>query len=94
MNRKALIAGLKAEIAALAAKGDDVTDEDLASIEAKSAEIATHEADEAKDFWTRTVVVTSKDENLTKAHVRYLESRLVQIATTANRATLSALTQQ
>ena len=48
MNRKALIAGLKAEIAALAAKGDDVTDEDLASIEAKSAEIATHEADEAK----------------------------------------------
>jgi hypothetical protein len=38
-----------------------------------------------KDFWTRTVVVTSKDENLTKAHVRYLESRLVQIIAQAIR---------
>src|SRR4051794_12190040 len=51
--------------------------------------LTRHESDEAKDFWTRTVVVTSKDENLTKAHVRYLESRLVQIAAKANRATLS-----
>src|SRR4051794_39350288 len=51
--------------------------------------LTRHESDESKDFWTRTVVVASKDENLTKAHVRYLESRLVQIATRANRATLS-----
>src|SRR5262249_45239334 len=40
--------------------------------------LTKHDADEANDFRTRTVVVTSKDENLTKAHVRYLESRLVQ----------------
>ena len=50
--------------------------------------LTQHEGDESKDFWTRTVVVTSKDENLTKAHVRYLESRLLQIATQAGRATL------
>ena len=50
--------------------------------------LTKHEGDEARDFWTRTVIVTSKDENLTKAHVRYLESRLIQIITQANRAVL------
>ena len=30
-----------------------------------------------KDFWDRAIVLTSKDTNLTKAHVRYLESRLI-----------------
>jgi hypothetical protein len=38
-----------------------------------------------KDFWTEVVAFTSKDENLTKAHVRYLESRLVGIAKQAGR---------
>ena len=33
-----------------------------------------------KDFWNEVVFFTSKDENLTKAHVKYLESRLVQLA--------------
>lgn len=41
-----------------------------------------------KDFWTRVVIVTSKDDNLTKAHTRYLESRLATIATAAKRCTL------
>lgn len=31
-----------------------------------------------KDFWTWVVVFVSKDDNLTKAHVRWLEARLVQ----------------
>ncbi|MDX2198604.1 MAG: GIY-YIG nuclease family protein [Phycisphaerae bacterium] len=48
--------------------------------------LAIHDRDEARDFWQRTVFVVSKDENLTKAHARYLESRLVQMATEANRA--------
>ena len=30
----------------------------------------------AKEFWTSAIVFVSKDENLTKAHVRYLENRL------------------
>ena len=33
-----------------------------------------------KDFWDEVVIITSKDANLTSAHVRYLESRLVRIA--------------
>jgi hypothetical protein len=41
-----------------------------------------------KDFWTRVVVITSKDTNLTKSHGRYLESRLITIATQAGRVTL------
>jgi hypothetical protein len=38
-----------------------------------------------KEFWTEVVIFTSKDENLTKGHVRYLEARLVQLATAASR---------
>src|SRR5713101_7932805 len=30
-----------------------------------------------KEFWTSAIVFVSKDENLTKAHVRYLEGRLI-----------------
>jgi Domain of unknown function (DUF4357) len=33
-----------------------------------------------KDFWTRVVLFTKKDGSLNKAHVRYLESRLVSLA--------------
>lgn len=38
-----------------------------------------------KEFWTEVVTFTSKDENLTKAHVRYLESRLVTMTKGAGR---------
>lgn len=41
-----------------------------------------------KEFWDRVVVITSKDANLTKAHGRYLESRLIDLATRAGRVTL------
>lgn len=34
-----------------------------------------------KDFWERVCLVTSKDQNLTKAHVKFLESRLIVTAT-------------
>lgn len=38
-----------------------------------------------KDFWNETIVFVSKDENLNKAHIKYLENRLHDIATVANR---------
>ncbi len=38
-----------------------------------------------KDFWSELVAFTSKDDNLTKAHVRYLESRLISLAQIAGR---------
>lgn len=39
-----------------------------------------------KDFWNHIVFFTSKDENLTKAHIRYLEGRLIEQAKQAGRA--------
>lgn len=41
-----------------------------------------------KDFWDRVVVVTSKDANITKAHGRYLESKLIALAAQAGRVTV------
>ena len=41
-----------------------------------------------KEFWVSAIVFVSKDENLTKAHVRYLESRLLGEAAKINRFTL------
>ena len=38
-----------------------------------------------KEFWNESVVFISKDENLNKAHIKYLESRLFEIATNASR---------
>lgn len=38
-----------------------------------------------KDFWNETIVFISKDDNLNKAHIKYLENRLHEIAQTAKR---------
>lgn len=47
-----------------------------------------HDPTRGKDFWTRVVIVTSKDDHLTKAHTRFLESRLLELAHKAQRCTL------
>lgn len=41
--------------------------------------------DRQKDFWNEAVIFTSKDQNLTKAHVKFLESCLVTLAKNADR---------
>jgi len=38
-----------------------------------------------KDFWSECVVFTSKDDNLNKAHVKYLESKIYELAKESNR---------
>ncbi len=38
-----------------------------------------------KDYWNEAVVLISKDDNLNKAHIKYLENRLHQIAIKVNR---------
>ena len=38
-----------------------------------------------KDFWNEVILFTSKDDNLTKSHIKYLESRIVQIASETKR---------
>jgi len=41
-----------------------------------------------KDFWIQVIVFVSKDENLTKAHIRYLEGRLIEAANALGRVKL------
>jgi len=45
--------------------------------------LTTH--DSSKDFWFTAIAFVSKDNNLTKAHVKYLESRCMEIAMLAKR---------
>ena len=44
--------------------------------------------DRKKEFWNEVIIFTSKDENLTKGHIKYLESRLVEISKSAERYSL------
>lgn len=48
--------------------------------------LATHDA--TKEFWQTAVAFVSKDNNLTKAHVKYLESKCLTLANRAKRYNL------
>ncbi len=61
-------------------EGDDIS--------ARLYEHSRPENQGGKDFWNRVIILTNKDANLTKAHARYLESRLIAIANQAGRALL------
>ena len=39
----------------------------------------------SKEFWNEAIIFVSKDDNLNKAHIKYLESRLYEIAKDADR---------
>lgn len=39
----------------------------------------------SKDFWNEAIIFISKDENLNKAHIKYIENRLHEVAKSANR---------
>lgn len=45
--------------------------------------------DENKDFFDQVLILTSKDSNLTKAHVKFLESTIVELMREVDRVTLS-----
>ena len=42
-----------------------------------------------KDFWNQVTFFVSKDENLTKAHIRYLEGQLLGLAKAAGRSVVA-----
>ncbi len=48
--------------------------------------LTTH--DNSKDFWRTAIAFVSKDNNLTKAHVKFLESRCIEIARRVERCNL------
>ena len=39
----------------------------------------------SKEFWNQVVAFVSKDENLTKAHIKYLEGKLIEIGNKAGK---------
>jgi len=51
--------------------------------------LTAHNKDPDKDFWDQAIVFTSKDQNLTKAHVRYLEARFIFLALQAKRTSVA-----
>ena len=51
-----------------------------------SRRLTQHSKDDRKDFWERFIAVTNKDLNLTKAHVRYLEGKLIAQLVAAKKA--------
>ena len=66
--------------------GKDEEGKDLAYIgEAETILKRLNQHLNQKDFWNETIVFISKDENLNKAHIKYLENRLHDIAKNANR---------
>lgn len=65
---------------------DEETGEEAVYIgeaEIVSERIAQHLS--GKEFWNECVAFTSKDDNLTKSHIKYLESRLVETAKNSDR---------
>ncbi|RPE67432.1 uncharacterized protein DUF4357 [Pacificibacter maritimus] len=58
-----------------------------------SLRLSSHSRDDDKAFWERFIAVTSKDMNLTKAHVKYLEGRLISILKDAKKSTLANKTE-
>jgi hypothetical protein len=55
--------------------------------------LTSHNADPEKEFWDTVCVITSKDQNLTKAHVRYLEGRIIEIIKDEGRAIIQNKTE-
>ena len=45
-----------------------------------SKRLKQHAQNENKDYWVHTSAFVSKDDNLTKAHIRYIEGKLIQRA--------------
>lgn len=62
--------------------GDSDNESELPQVyvgEAENVYIRLGQHIKGKEFWTDAVVFSSKDDNLTKAHIRYLEHQLIQL---------------
>ena len=79
----------KAGVYFLFGKSEENPDEDAVYI-GEAEEAYKRLAQQQKlEFWSEAVVFISKDENLNKAHVKYLESKLYDIAKMAKRYTIT-----
>ena len=60
----------------------------LGKVTISGVESANMQTPEKKSFWDYACVITSKDQNLTKAHVLFLEAKIIERALSADRVTL------
>ena len=64
--------------------GTDIKDTDkrlgyIGESEDVASRLQKHFSDSEKEFWSETVALVSKDENLTKSHARYVEAKLMEL---------------
>jgi hypothetical protein len=65
---------------------DEITGDNMAYIgEAENVFERLQSHYKTKDFWNEVIFFVNKDENLTKSHVKHLESRIIQLATSTKR---------
>lgn len=57
--------------------------------EAENVRDRLHDHVASKEFWNEVILFTSKDQNLTKAHVKYLESRIWTLSRDTKRYTVT-----
>ena len=58
----------------------------IGEAESVSERIKQHKS---KDFWNAAIAFVSKDENLTKSHIRYLEGQLIRTASNVGRCIIT-----
>jgi hypothetical protein len=64
---------------------DEIGKEQVYIGEAESILVRLNQQLIKKDFWNEAIIFISKDENLNKAHIKYIENRLHELAIIANR---------
>lgn len=68
---------------------DPETEQDIVYIgEAENVQVRLESHYRKSEFWRTALLFTSKDENLTKSHVKYLEARLIEHAKQVGRVAL------
>ena len=79
----------KAGVYFLFGKSEENPDEDAVYIGEAEEAYKRLTQQQKLEFWSEAVVFISKDENLNKAHVKYLESKLFEMAKAAKRYTIA-----
>ncbi|MEM9034577.1 MAG: GIY-YIG nuclease family protein [Actinomycetota bacterium] len=74
--------------------GDDPSDDvetqvNVGQAEDVSVRLRQHVKDDAKDWWRTTIVFQSGNQSLNRAHISFLESELVRLATEARRVNVA-----
>lgn len=88
LRKRAELAGPGVYLLVGPGESSDVPTVYVGEAEDVAKRISQHVA-KGDDFWNTVVVLTSKDSFLNKAHVRWLEARLIALAQQSGRATLA-----